>query len=387
MNSRERFLSAVKSVFGDNKTSISISEIKQVVEQHSLPYPAWLVKDQFRKYRGVYNIPSIDEALGAVPVSVPSRPVLDEVVVENVVSMKSNQKLHVSNSVSEDLTPVKDPNYVPWGFHSDLKNIIKSKAFYPIYVFGESGFGKNMMIEQVCAELKREMIRINFSVETDKTDLVGGPTLENGNVVYNEGPVLTAMRKGALLFMDEFSKGNPNNMLVLNGILEGKPYFNPYTGEILSPKEGFNIIAASNSSGRGEDTGRFLEQILDSSLLERFPITVVQEPPTDKVIVKILSKHIEDTDFVDKLVKWQKVIQKTFENGGIDELISIRRLVHIANAFKIFKDKIKAITLCTNRFDTATRDSFVDLYRKIDSGLEVERDSSAIDEIVDNMPF
>jgi hypothetical protein len=382
MNPRERFLNAVKVYFDDQKDTISASEIKDVMSDQGVSYPAWLVKDQYRVYRGVYRLPTLEEALGKV---IPHNVQAPSEVMENVVAMKTS-KVHPSHVVMEDLTPEKDPNYVSWGFHTDLKNIIKSKAFYPIFVFGESGFGKNMMIEQVCAELKREMIRINFSIETDKTDLVGGPTLENGNVVYNEGPVLTAMRKGAVLFMDEFSKGNPNNMLVLNGILEGKPFFNPHTGELVHAKEGFNIIAASNSAGRGEDTGRFLEQILDSSLLERFPVTVIQEPPTDKVIVRILSRHLEDNDFIEKLVKWQKVIQKTFENGGIDELISIRRLVHIANAYKIFNDKLKAIGLCTNRFDTATRESFIDLYKKIDAGVNVDEEPSEPSEEV-RSPF
>lgn len=270
------------------------------------------------------------------------------------------------------LIPEVDSDYVPFGFFNDLKNIISSKKFYPVYIFGESGFGKNAMVEQVCARLNRELIRFNCSPETDQTTLLGGPTLVNGNIEYKKGPVIEAMENGYVLLLDEFSKSNAGNSVILNSILEGKGYFNPYTNNYIVAKEGFTIIAASNSSGRGEDTGRYLEQIQDSSLLERFPITVVQEEPTDKILKTILSKHLADKDFVEKLVKWARVIIKTYKAGAIDEMISIRRLVHIAKTYNIFKDKVKCITLCTNRFDEHVKLAFVDLYQKIDNNIEVE---------------
>jgi AAA domain (dynein-related subfamily) len=367
MTSKEKFLTAVKETLGEVNT-ISSKSIQQVLDNCSdkLPYPAWLTTPEYRIGRGLYTIPDL------------SANAMQPTIVENIIPMKKTVQ-HTQEDTA-CLIPEKDPNYIPWGFHSDLKNIIKSKIFYPMFICGESGFGKNMMIEQVCADLKRELIRFNFSIETDKVDLVGGPTLVDGNIIYNDGPVIKAMRQGAVLFLDEFSKGNPNTMLIMNGILEGKPYFNPHTSEMVYAKEGFNVIAASNSAGRGEDSGRFLEQILDTSLLERFPITVLQEAPSEKIELKILSNYLDDADFVEKLVKWARVIRKTYENGGIDELISIRRLVHIARAYKIFKNKIKSIELCTNRFDVEVRNSFIDLYTKVDSGVNVDENGDVVEE-------
>ena len=279
-----------------------------------------------------------------------------------------------------NLIPAVDPNYVSYGFFTDLKNVVKSKVFYPVFIAGESGLGKNAMVENVCAVLGRELIRLNFSVETDKVDLMGGPTLRDGNIEYNEGPVLTAMRRGAVLLLDEIGKGNPNTMLVLNGILEGKPYYNPHTNELVHPTEGFNVIATSNSVGKGCDSGRYLEQILDSSLLERFPITVIQEEPTEKTELKIIANYLEDVDFGEKLVKWARVIRKSFANAAVDEYISIRRLVHISRAYGIFGDRTKAIQFCINRFDDQVREVFLDLYTKIDAGIDpdapVEQDST-----------
>lgn len=278
------------------------------------------------------------------------------------------------------LIPAVDPRYVSHGFFTDLKNIIKSKAFYPVFISGESGLGKNAMIENVCAVLGRELIRFNFSVDTDKIDLIGSQTLEDGNIKYREGPVLTAMRRGAVLVLDELGKGNPSTMLILNGILEGKPFYNPITGELIEPAEGFNIIATSNSTGKGCDSGRYLEQILDSSLLERFPITVIQEEPTERTEVKILSNYLDDEDFVEKLVKWSRSIRKSFYNTSIDEMISIRRLVHIARAYGIFGDRMKAIELCINRFDQQDRESFLKLYQAIDAGIDPDAEEEQKEE-------
>jgi hypothetical protein len=289
--------------------------------------------------------------------------------------------------MSTNLIPTVDPLYIPFGFFTDLKNVIKSKVFYPVFIAGESGLGKNAMVENVCAVLGRELIRFNFSVETDKVDLMGGPTLRDGNIVYNEGPVLTAMRRGSVLVLDEIGKGNPNTMLVLNGILEGKPYYNPHTGEMVYPAEGFNVVATSNSVGKGCDSGRYLEQILDSSLLERFPITVIQEEPTEKVEMKIIANYLDDEDFGEKLVKWARAIRKSFANAAIDEYISIRRLVHISRAYGIFKDRTKAIELCINRFDDEIRDAFLDLYTKIDAGIDPEEQTATTDESVSQTAY
>ena len=362
MNEKQiTFINLVEEHFGAGYI-ISKQEIVDLVRKKDskFAWPNWLTNETYRVGRGKYRVPTIERNMQTV-----------DNVVQNVVPMRK-----VESKV--ELIPEKDQNFIPWGFYSDLKNIIKSKIFYPIFIFGESGFGKNMMVEQVCADLKRELIRYNLSPETDIVSLVGGPTLENGNIVFKDGPVVEAMKRGAVLMLDEFAKGHPGNMLVLNSILEGKPYFNPHTGEYIKAADGFTVIAASNSSGRGEDSGRYLEQILDSSLLERFPITVVQEEPTEKIEVKIISKYSDDTDFVEKLVKWARVIRKTYENGGINEIVSIRRLVHIVKAYGVFGDKMKAITLCTNRFDADTRDSFIDLYKKIDANIELDENGAEV---------
>jgi MoxR-like ATPase len=267
---------------------------------------------------------------------------------------------------SDSSIPNRYPDYVPFGFYRDLNSIIKSKQFYPVFITGLSGNGKTLMVEQICAEQQRECIRVNISIETDESDLLGGPTLVNGNVVNRDGPVLQAMKKGAVLLIDEVDRGS-NKLMCLQGILEGKPYYNKKSGEVVVPAAGFNVVATANTKGRGSEEGRYLSQILDDAFLERFPITVEQEYPDVKTETKILAPLIDDQDFVKNLVKWADVVRQTFETGALDELISTRRLVHIAKAYKIFGDKMKAIQLCVNRFDDTTKMAFLDLYSKVDA--------------------
>jgi MoxR-like ATPase len=232
------------------------------------------------------------------------------------------------------------------------------------------------MVEQVCAELKRECIRVNVSIETDESDLLGGPTLVNGNVVNRDGPVITAMKRGAILLIDEVDRGS-NKLMCLQGILEGKPYFNKKNGELVHPKNGFNVVATANTKGKGSEEGRYLSQILDDAFLERFPITVEQEYPDAKTEKKILTPLIADAEFVENLCQWADVVRKSFEQGAVDEIISTRRLVHIAQAFKLFGDKMKAIELCVSRFDTETKTAFLDLYSKVDGKVEAPQQAPA----------
>jgi MoxR-like ATPase len=222
------------------------------------------------------------------------------------------------------------------------------------------------MVEQVCSELGRECIRVNISIETDESDLLGGPTLVNGNVVNRDGPVITAMKRGAILLIDEVDRGS-NKLMCLQGILEGKPYYNKKNGEMVYPKNGFNVVATANTKGRGSEEGRYLSQILDDAFLERFPITVEQEYPDAKTEKKILSPLIDDKEFVDHLVQWADIVRQSFDQGAVDEIISTRRLVHIAKAFKMFGDRMKAIELCVSRFDAETKTAFLDLYSKVDA--------------------
>jgi MoxR-like ATPase len=274
-------------------------------------------------------------------------------------------------TVIENLVPHVDPTYVPFGFYNDLRKVVKSNNFYPTFISGLSGNGKTTMIEQVCAKLKRECMRVNISIETDEDDLIGGNTLVDGNVVYREGPVLTAMKRGAILILDEIDRGS-NKMMCLQAILEGKPYFNKKTGETIFPKAGFNVIATANTKGRGSDDGKFMSaQILDDAFLERFAITVEQEYPSAKIEKKIVLNKMEkagkvDEEFADKLTTWAEIIRKTFYDGGVDELVSTRRLEHIVNAYAMFNSRSKAIELCVNRFDADTKAAFLDLYKKVD---------------------
>lgn len=357
---QQNFLDAVREVLGD-KNILTRAEIDQVVNEKSVKYPFWLVtKSQYRTGRGEYTLPGNES-------NKPPNVVIEEPMAAMVQVLHLRQPKLIDES--ESSVPAKYPDYVPFGFYKDLTNIIKSKMFYPVFITGLSGNGKTLMVEQVCATLNRECIRVNISIETDESDLLGGPTLVNGNVVNRDGPVLTAMKKGAVLLIDEVDRGS-NKLMCLQGILEGKPYFNKKSGEMVYPTPGFTVIATANTKGRGSEEGRYLSQILDDAFLERFPITVEQEYPDTKTEKKILNPLIEDTEFVDNLVKWADVVRQSFDQGATDEIISTRRLVHIAKAYTIFGDRMKAIELCVNRFDTETKLAFLDLYSKVDAKVD-----------------
>ena len=289
--------------------------------------------------------------------------------------------------------PAKDNTYVPFGFYKQLEMILKSKTFYPVFVTGLSGNGKTTMVEQAAAKLGRECIRVNISIETDEDDLIGGNTLQDGNVIYREGPVLMAMRRGAILLIDEIDRGS-NKLMCLQSILEGKPYFNKKTGEMIHAEKGFTIVATANTKGRGTEDGRFIAaQILDDAFLERFPITVEQEYPSPATEKKIIANKMEffgkvDTEFADKLISWAEVIRKTFEEGGVDEIISTRRLVNIVQAYSIFNNREDAITYCINRFDDDTKTAFMDLYVKMSTPeVVVEEQLSPEIKVDDEIPF
>lgn len=359
---QKQFVETARSVLGENVNFVSRQDIQRVVDESGFAYPHWLVtKSEYREERGVYRLP--DGNAKPIPVA------------ETPIAVEMAQVLHLRQpkliDESESAIPEKYPDYVPFGFYKDLLSIVKSKMFYPVFITGLSGNGKTLMVEQICAEQKRECIRVNISIETDESDLLGGPTLVNGNVVNRDGPVLIAMKKGAILLIDEVDRGS-NKLMCLQGILEGKPYYNKKTGEVVYPTSGFNVIATANTKGRGSEEGRYLSQILDDAFLERFPITVEQEYPDAKTERKILTPLIEDKDFVECLVKWADIVRQSFDQGATDEIISTRRLVHIARAFSIFNDRLKAIELCVNRFDTETKLAFLDLYSKVDVKVEEE---------------
>ena len=325
-----------------------------------------LLKKLPRLGRGVYQM------AGAANVIAINRPATQPVALTATQAAVGKVR---STSSDEVYVPASDPTFVKWGYFADVSKIIKSGMFYPMYVAGLSGNGKTMMIEQACAQAKREYVRVQITPETDEDDLIGGFRLLDGETVFAKGPVIKAMEAGAILLVDEIDRGS-NKLMCLQGILEGKPFMIKKTGEVIIPAPGFNVIATANTKGQGDDAGRFIAAtIIDEAFLERFTITLEQPYPNATVEKKIVANHmskfgVNDADFTEKLVQWGQAIRKTFEDGGIDEIISTRRLCHIVQTFSIFGDRMKAIELCVNRFDSDTRSGFMDLYSKIDAGID-----------------
>ena len=269
------------------------------------------------------------------------------------------------------LIPSKDENFVPFGNYADLENIIKAKIFYPAYISGPTGNGKSTMIEQICAKHKRPLIRVNLNMMTDEEQLIGTKTLEDGNVEIVEGPVLIAMRTGCTLLLDEIDAGSANTLLCLQPILEGKPYYFKLKNEMIVPAPGFNVFATANTKGKGSDDGRYIgTNVLNEAFLERFAVTFEQDYPNAKIELKIIENLMDtfgcpDKEFAETLVKWADAIRRTFADGGVDETITTRRMIHIVRAYAIFKKREKAVELCCNRFDSATKSAFIDLYEKV----------------------
>jgi hypothetical protein len=363
---RNQFFAAVQQMFGDVDT-ITRPEVQAVCKKFKLDYPNWLVNDLKRRVdRGVYSLKEapVKAAKPAPKVSAPENS--EAAVAMAVAAVQFNQAATV------DLVPEKAKGYVPFGNFADVRQIVKSNKFYPMYITGLSGNGKTMMIEQVCAQEKREMVRVNITIETDEDDLIGGFRLVDGRTVWQNGPVIVAMERGAVLLLDEVDLGS-NKMMCLQPVLEGKPIYLKKINKVITPQAGFNIIATANTKGKGSDDGRFIgTNVMNEAFLERFSITMEQEYPAAKVEQKILNNvlgtsGIADPAFTEKLVQWADVIRKSFYEGAVSEIISTRRLVHICEAFAIFgQNREKAIQLCLNRFDVDTKNSFLDLYKKLD---------------------
>ena len=268
--------------------------------------------------------------------------------------------------------PEKDDSYVPFGNFNSVRKVISSRKFYPVFITGLSGNGKTMSVEQACAAAKRELIRVNITIETDEDDLIGGFRLVDGDTVWHNGPVLEALERGAVLLLDEIDLAS-NKILCLQSVLEGKGIFLKKIGRYVNPSNGFNVIATANTKGKGSEDGRFVgTNILNEAFLERFPVTFEQDYPTSTIETKILLNAGCEQEFADNLVKWAGIIRKTFFDGGVDEVITTRRLVHIVQAFDIFGNRLDSITKCVNRFDDDTKQSFLDLYTKVDAGEDSE---------------
>ena len=286
-------------------------------------------------------------------------------------------------TIEQNLIPDKDDTFVKFGNFGDLKKIIQSNLFYPTFITGLSGNGKTLSVEQACAQLGRELIRVNITIETDEDDLIGGFRLVDGATVWHNGPVTEALQRGAILLLDEVDLAS-NKILCLQSILEGKGVFLKKIGKYVKPTKGFNVFATANTKGKGSDDGRFIgTNVLNEAFLERFPVTFEQTYPTPATEQKILEGialdlGVEDRDFCKRLVDWADIIRKTFYDGGIDEIISTRRLVHIIRAFSIFKDKAKSIQVCVSRFDDETKQSFLELYDKVDADFVMPIDDQEI---------
>ena len=377
--SRSEFLDKVRFELGAVR-QINRSQIKTICDKYDLPFPTWLRKDPTRQIsRGVYALTEhgVNEvATVSAPNPKPAKAVAPKPAPAPAVKVAMVAPSVVSNNAEVSLVPEKASGYVPFGHFNDVRSIIKSKKFYPTYITGLSGNGKTMMIEQICAAEKREMVRVNVTIETDEDDLIGGFRLVNGETVWQDGPVITAMSRGAVLLLDEVDLGS-NKLMCLQPVLEGKSVYLKKTNRVVTPSTGFNVIATANTKGKGSDDGRFIgTNVMNEAFLERFSITMEQEYPATKIESKILSNvlgasGIENPEFVDKLVTWADVIRKSFYEGALSEIISTRRLVHICEAFSIFnQNKMKAIELCLNRFDVDTKNSFLELYKKVDETVE-----------------
>lgn len=363
LNNKQR--EYVKYAYGlFNKDVLTKKELIEANKKFGCKYaPQWLIKN--KQYK-------VDKATFRLPLDGDIKKTEVVKSTDNVIETKK-EAAYIVSSLTGDIVPKKDATFVPFGNYPDIKSIIKSGKFYPVFVTGLSGNGKTMSIMQACAEARKECIRVNVTIETDEDDLLGGYRLKDGQTVWQNGPVIEAMERGALLLLDEIDLAS-NKIMCLQPILEGSGVFVKKINKFVKPKDGFNVVATANTKGQGSEDGKFIgTNILNEAFLERFPVTFEQRYPNAKTEEKILNNVLQatgkkDTNYVNKLVTWADVIRKTFFDGGVDEIISTRRLVHIVQAYSIFNNKVKAIELCTNRFDEDTKTSFVDLYTKVDAG-------------------
>jgi hypothetical protein len=383
-------------------TQVSRTDVLKFATEKGFPPPYWFVNDKSRSIgRGLFRT---DSSSAGAPVELTPelfssntvQPEAQVALAATVTPIRRN--MESMQGAGENLVPERDNTYVEFGDFDKVEKIIRSKIFYPVFITGLSGNGKTLSVEQACAKLGREMIRVNITEETDEDDLVGGYTLMEGNIVYREGPVLTAMRRGAVLILDEVDL-NATKIMCLQSIMEGKPYHIKKTGEKVFPAVGFNIFATANTKGKGSEDGRFIgTKVMNEAFLERFPITFEQNYPPEKVELKIILKNMTkfgcmDEKFAANLVKWAGVIRKSFEDGATNEVISTRRLVHIISAFAIFRDRLTAVQICLNRFDTETKNSFFDLYTKVDGEVdptkkdEPKAEPVVVDDRDNDIPF
>jgi len=361
--SSEYIRTSLQSMYGESVTS---GDIRAWCAMNGANYQTVSKKiDEYKTGRGKWNL-SVPEQLEQNYQAPPAMPVIEQ-----------------------NLIPDKDDTFVKFGNFGDLKKIIQSRLFYPAFITGLSGNGKTFSVEQACAQLGRELIRVNITIETDEDDLIGGFRLVNGETVWHNGPVIEALQRGAVLLLDEIDLAS-NKILCLQSILEGNGIFLKKIGKFVHPTAGFNVIATANTKGKGSDDGRFIgTNVLNEAFLERFPVTFEQQYPSVKTEQKILENisqtlNVDNVDFCKHLVDWGDIIRKTFYDGGIEEIISTRRLVHIIRAYSIFNDKAKAIQVCVNRFDDETKQAFMELYDKVDADFAISSEDEDRIYVIDN---
>ena len=364
---RQLFLDAL---IATGKTEVSLDEIRELSDNIGIPTPQWFTKDETNKVkRGIYRVPktaqapSIQLSAQVIPMAKPEAPA-------------SHRITNVTTDLEiENLIPSQYSNYVPFGNFADVLSIVQSNQFFPVFITGQSGNGKTMSIEQACAKAKRKFVCVSMTPDTDEGDLLGNYVLINGQMEWRDGPVTVAARQGAVLCIDEIDYG-AQNLSCLQRVLEGKPFLLKKKNELVTPAPGFTVFATANTKGKGSEDGRYMfTNVLNEAFLERFPNTMEQDWPPAKIEEKIIGKELDavgraDAAFAKNLVTWANAIRTTFADGGCDEVISTRRLVHIVKTFGIYNDKRKAIEYCLNRFDADTKATFFDLYTKVDAGID-----------------
>ena len=389
VDKREKFISIASS---SGKDILTLQDIKDLCVENDIKLPQWYLKDMdYRAGRGLYKVPSNSANI----VNMAPAQVIQMKKPEPVTPTGNRITNIVTDLETENLVPKQYANYVPFGNFDDLLAIVKSNLFYPIFITGQSGNGKTMSVEQACAKAKRKFVCVSMTPDTDESDLLGNYVLINGQMEWRDGPVTVAARQGAVLCIDEIDYG-AQNLSCLQRVLEGKPFLLKKKNEMVAPAEGFTIVATANTKGKGSEDGRYMfTNVLNEAFLERFLNTYEQEFPPINVEKKIIRKELAslnrtDDEFAEKLVTWADVIRKTFAEGGVDEIISTRRLVHICKTYSVHGDRMKALALCLNRFDADTKLSFIDLYTKLDAGANTANQQVNVDAISansDELPF
>ena len=375
---QQTFVTAARDAF-PGQSVFTRADIQTIVDSSGASWPRWLTDDDSRRVgRGQYSLPEVAGSSHAPAPAAPA-PVAPSAPVASAVKTVAAEPVTVSGDTvfaamqgTETLVPVKDSDFVPFGYFKDLDSIIRSGMFYPVFITGLSGNGKTTMVEQVCARQKREYFRVNITCQTDEDDLLGGFRLVDGETVWQDGPVIAAMKRGGVLLLDEIDLGR-HAIMCLQPVLEGKGVFLKKINQFVKPAAGFTVIATGNTKGKGSEDGRFAgTNILNEAFLDRFPVTVEQDYPSVSIEKKIITKKMNslgtvDADFAENLVKWSDIIRKSFHQGAVDELITTRRLINACTAFHIFGDRVKAVEMAVARFDDDTKESFMNLYTKVDA--------------------